>query len=217
MAETINQDAFINVIREGVLHKKALTQFAVSFAENFNSLQNTISDCSQLKNPEFKAITTAQSRILAIAKALAHFYCESAVETCDKVVYELANYKGTLYPEKTLARIFNEEDSFWRAEFNDMLKTGPSAALSKHKVADLEDLLSKTDDVQSPSAFKSVLAQLKEMKGMVRGQKISKLMDSFLAALLHTVKASHVGYVLPCCVLLYATVSLYAMAMPVCG
>ena len=181
----LNDDVFLDALKHAPHTKEPLMMFCSTFLEKAHILEENPADKTLYDNPVGEPVKKALGRISRICRACCHFFCHDLSaeleETTDKDVTDFIRQSATEMPERTIKMLFQEPESWWHKEHEDMIKKGASAVLTSEKRQELKALLEIPDP--TAVAIKQCLELMKEMHKSMRSQRLAMLREQFKVTL----------------------------------
>lgn len=183
MMALLNEDSFLNMIKFAPGAKDPLLRFCSTFLERLRDLEESPDDQKFLDTSVGAPIKHMFARIRKMCRVICHFYCFDLDmcldQTSDKEVIDFMSSRTNDLPERSLLRYFAEPDSFWDAEYKDMVGKGAGSILAEPKKAELLELLKQSNpDI---IAIKNMTALMKELQAVIRSQRLAQISNLFKA------------------------------------
>ncbi|CAK9031482.1 unnamed protein product [Durusdinium trenchii] len=206
----LEEEIFMQIFARGLDAKKSLLAFSLTFLEGMQELMESPAEIAIFKHDIGAAVHAALTRVNKICRAIAHCFCASEPDgvhaLSDEDAFYFQKYKDADLPEKMVAKLFNDRESFWHKETMEMIAKAGASTLTAVKQQELLDLLAEDSRATFAPELKQMADLLSSLRESCREQKLahakaaieklvggtvdhhhvsSELSDVFLSALQH--------------------------------
>ena len=182
MLGLFQENSFLLVLQEGNKMKKPLVAFSHLMIQQYGELKESPHDMELLEHKCGQPVFEAMGRMISVCRAILHFFCEDLkVHHLDPLSDQDVHYwKGLVserFPEKSIAKAFNKEGSFWIKEYQEIVEKGGAAALTSEKLQELQDMLDNDVADTELGELKSMTALYQQVCLSMRSQRLTQMRE----------------------------------------
>lgn len=176
----------MQIFARGLDAKKSLLAFSLTFLEGMQELMESPAEIAIFKHDIGAAVHAALTRVNKICRAIAHCFCASEPDgvhaLSDEDAFYFQKYKDADLPEKMVAKLFNDRESFWHKETMEMIAKAGASTLTAVKQQELLDLLAEDSRATFAPELKQMADLLSSLRESCREQKLVCIHEKFFVA-----------------------------------